>query len=263
MKRRSNREHVPDSGSTMKKTYIAAGLLFLLAFIVFLGVSPVSAVTVAEGDYAEFQTYAPGTDSIVFYVLGQNKFYYSSSTDVSNIKLKGSALKEYLKEYRHYLYRGDDGYFTIYLMADEDASKGNHFSTGEYRLIVHHPGADGIYNTKVVPASGNSGYSSGDNVFLNDVFQFNIPAVQNIEAAKKLTETITQGNDPCSTILFSVIPREEKQQTIELKKEEKENPVPETPVEPVQPDQPAPATPAPLIGIIAALSAAALFTLRR
>lgn len=259
--RQSNSEQFSESGIVMKKTLAAAGFLFLLAFIVFLGVSPVSAVTVAEGDYAEFQTYAPGTDSIVFYVLGQNKFYYSRSTDVSNKKLKGSALKEYLKEHGHYLYRGDDGYFTIYLMADEDTSKGNHFALGEYRLIVHHPGADGIYNTKVVPASGNSGYSTGYNILLNDIFQFNIPAVQNIEAAKKLAETISQGNDPCNTILFSVTAREKKQQTIELKKEE----MPDTPQdipEPVQPE-PAATTPAPVIGIIAALSAAGLFVRRR
>ena len=239
-----------------KKTITVFLLLFV--FLIAVGFSPVSAVTITEGDYAEFQIQAPGTDTIKFYVLGQNKFY--SGEDVSKEKLKGTALKEYLKTHGYYIYHGDDGLFTIYLMADEDISKENHFSYGEYQVIVHHPGTDGIYNTQVLPASEEAGYATGYNVMLNGVFQFNIPSVQNLEAAEKLAETISKGNDPCARHIFSVTPQKEKEQFIIVTKEEKEitPPVPEP-----EQQQPATSTPFPIISIIAATGIATLIVNRR
>lgn len=234
------------------------GAIILVVLALLLLAVPAAATdqTVKTGDYIQFDVYAPGTDTIQFYVIGQNKFFMSDPDLVGTTKYTKKELEEYLKENMYYVYNKEDGNFTIYLRIADDSSAENHFALGDYQLIVQHPNADRIYNTTAVPASGH-GYSSGYDIMTNGVFKFNVPACSNMDAASKLVAAIAEGNDMSVTYKFSVVAEDSAGQEIFVVPEETVIPdIPvtiETPAETTE--TPAPAepvkTPFPVIGILA------------
>jgi len=262
------------------KPYIPILLIFLA--LILLAV-PVVATdqTVKAGDYIEFNVYAPGADSIQFYVVGKNKILVSDPNDVSTKKLTKSELKEYLIDHMYYVYNKKDGNFTINLKINENSSAENHFDLGEYQLIVQHPNSDRIFNTKAEKAGGH-GYNSGYDIITNGIFRFNIPACDNIEAAQKLVSAISEGNDISVTYKFTVVADGSKNDqiyvvpstpsvpdtpvTIQDISQTVEIPTEPTPTEPIatEPIAPEPVkTPMPILGILSGIICGIAFLKRR
>ena len=115
-----------------------------------------------------------------------------------------------------------DGTFTIYLHIQDETEltadrlsqftdenyNNTAFGIGEYYVVLQHPMADGIFNTK------GASDSSGVNISTNGIFQFNVPALQNIEAAQELTNAIVSGNDIYAGSTISVVANAGTPQTI-------------------------------------------------
>ncbi|HJJ32389.1 MAG TPA: hypothetical protein O0X25_03445 [Methanocorpusculum sp.] len=117
-----------------------------------------------------------------------------------------------------------DGTFTIYLHIQDETElteerlgkypneKSNNtvFNLGEYYVVLQHPMADGIFNTR--GKSSSDGY--GVDISTNGTFLFNVPALQNIEAAQALTSAITDGNDIYAGATITVVADAGTPQTI-------------------------------------------------
>jgi len=234
-------------------------IFVLLALVLFLVPACAAEPTVEPGDYIDFTINAPGSQAIQFYVVGMNKFFVSDPEKVSTKKLTNKELEEYLKTNMYYVYKDKDGKYIIYLQISQDRTADNYFDIGEYQLIVQHPGADGIFNTKAVAAPGY-GYTSGYNIITNNVFMFNVPAIGNLNVNNALVKAITSGNDISTTKKFTVkavgsaqteiqvipeIPKVEELPTV-IEEEKKEVPTETTPTEPVK-------SPVSLLGILAGI----------
>ena len=151
----------------------------------------------------------------------QNPYYYSgmSLSSVTKVAEKlGQKKPDSSVWYPLYLIIDNrDGTFTIYLHIQdeteltEDYNNNNTaFNLGEYYVVLQHPMADGIFNTRGKSSSDGSGVD----ISTNGTFLFNVPALQNIEAAQALTSAITDGNDIYAGATITVVANAGTPQTI-------------------------------------------------
>ncbi|HJJ95793.1 MAG TPA: hypothetical protein O0W79_04380, partial [Methanocorpusculum sp.] len=156
-----------------------------------------------------------------------NPYYYTgiAITSVTKVAEKLGQKVPDTNQYPLYLIIDNrDGTFTIYLHIQDETElteerlgkypneKSNNtvFNLGEYYVVLQHPMADGIFNTR--GKSSSDGY--GVDISTNGTFLFNVPALQNIEAAQALTSAITDGNDIYAGATITVVANAGTPQTI-------------------------------------------------
>lgn len=155
-----------------------------------------------------------------------NPYYYQgiAITSVTKVAEKLGQIVSTIQYPLYLIIDNRDGTFTIYLHIQDETElteerlqkyqdeKDNNtaFNLGEYYVVLQHPMADGIFNTR-----GESSLDgSGVDISTNGTFLFNVPALQNIEAAQALTSAITDGNDIYAGATITVVANAGTPQTI-------------------------------------------------